>query len=268
MVAVPTAFLRRHVAWLSTQLNAVTSKLSEIETALSAPPTRSHEPNLQALNHALHTLSTRLHVLHRRANFESQTLSTIQSLYFASRYGSHTPYAPLSPLRNTIESRTFDLTALPARISAARETINTLIHQRNQTLHLEVAESSQRIAEATLSDAASMRVIAVLTMCFLPGTAVAGIFGMGMFQDLGWKWIWVYFVVTVPLTIGVLGVWWVWLRRMRKRGNVLDMISGRGDLEFRDAETGEPHAVEQRQARDHETVEMHVFDTTPEKGNA
>jgi hypothetical protein len=52
--------------------------------------------------------------------------------------------------------------------------------QRDQALslsigqaNLEIARSARQIAEATMRDSAAMRTIAVLTMLFLPGTAVA-----------------------------------------------------------------------------------------------
>lgn len=40
-------------------------------------------------------------------------------------------------------------------------------------LNLEIAQNSREIAEATLRDSSAMRTIAILTMVFLPGTAVA-----------------------------------------------------------------------------------------------
>ena len=39
--------------------------------------------------------------------------------------------------------------------------------------NLEIAASAREIAKATMSDSASMKTIAILTMVFLPGTAVA-----------------------------------------------------------------------------------------------
>lgn len=38
---------------------------------------------------------------------------------------------------------------------------------------LQIAESSHRIATMTMRDSAAMRTIAMLTMIFLPGTAIA-----------------------------------------------------------------------------------------------
>ena len=66
-----------------------------------------------------------------------------------------------------------------------------------------------------------MKTIAVLTIVFLPGTFVATIFSMDMFQwqpDDGGKasvsrLFWVYWIITVPLTALVLVGWLIWTKR-------------------------------------------------------
>lgn len=103
-----------------------------------------------------------------------------------------------------------------------------------------VAEESSRIAEATKRDSAAMKSIALLTMVFLPPTFVAvssftkshpylhsltpnkTFFSMTMFE---WSppeftqdemrplsnYLWVYWVVAVPLTGAVLLSWRLWM---------------------------------------------------------
>ncbi|KAH0008715.1 hypothetical protein KCU78_g11097, partial [Aureobasidium melanogenum] len=78
------------------------------------------------------------------------------------------------------------------------------------------------IARATRADSVAMKTIAIVTLTFLPATYVSAILGMNFFSynpdthgghityspDL-----WLYFVVSIPLTIAVLTIWWVWQRR-------------------------------------------------------
>ncbi|OAP58292.1 hypothetical protein AYL99_07382 [Fonsecaea erecta] len=73
------------------------------------------------------------------------------------------------------------------------------------------------IAEDTRRDSSSMKTMAVLTLLFLPATALASIFGMSMFdweardgKDIVSRHFWVYVVVAVPLTLGVLAAWILW----------------------------------------------------------
>jgi len=62
-----------------------------------------------------------------------------------------------------------------------------------------------------------MKTIAVLTLIFLPATALASIFGMSMFdwkaqdgKDIVSQHFWIYLVVALPLTLAVLAAWILW----------------------------------------------------------
>ncbi|KAK0945019.1 hypothetical protein LTS01_026072, partial [Friedmanniomyces endolithicus] len=87
-----------------------------------------------------------------------------------------------------------DLDLLPRRIKNQGKTISNFIIQRDNKLNIQLAESNRRIAEEsrrdnllnlemaaataqvaeeTRQDSAAMKTIAVLTLTFLPGTAVA-----------------------------------------------------------------------------------------------
>lgn len=53
-----------------------------------------------------------------------------------------------------------------------------------------------------------MKVIAALTMVFLPGTFLSSVFGMAALNNAHW---WLYVALTLPLTILVLLAWWLWV---------------------------------------------------------
>lgn len=82
------------------------------------------------------------------------------------------------------------------------------------------AEASFILAQETKRDADAMKTLAVVTMVFLPGTAVATIFAMPFFDwnhDKGSNLVnvsgnfWIYWVTTIPLTIATLSVWRLWI---------------------------------------------------------
>ncbi|KAF8861131.1 hypothetical protein BDZ45DRAFT_587512 [Acephala macrosclerotiorum] len=80
-----------------------------------------------------------------------------------------------------------------------------------------ISEQSKQIAEYTQLDSAAMKTIAALSMAFLPGTAVAAILSMGSFfqSEVGGSIVvspkfWVYWLVTIPVTLAVFGSWGVW----------------------------------------------------------
>lgn len=77
-------------------------------------------------------------------------------------------------------------------------------------------------------DTKAVRIISIVTLTFLPATFVSTLFSMSFFNYDGesgrWKmsgWIWVYFVIAVPLTALTIAAWiWgarIWRRLSRKR---------------------------------------------------
>lgn len=98
-------------------------------------------------------------------------------------------------------------------------------------LSTELAASSKNIAEASMRDASAMKSISVLTMVFLPATAVASIFSTPFFDwndgksRMDVRGFEVFWIVSVPLTVGVLVTWilvvnlnWsVWWMRLQAR---------------------------------------------------
>jgi hypothetical protein len=65
-------------------------------------------------------------------------------------------------------------------------------------------------------DTSAMKTVAMVTMVFLPGTFVASFFAMPMLNwhattlnEIATPRFWIYWIVTVPLTIAVFAVWWV-----------------------------------------------------------
>lgn len=92
-----------------------------------------------------------------------------------------------------------------------------------------------RLARASASDSNTMKAITILTMVFLPATFVCSLFSTGFFafgkdndSSSGHQHIhvagqfWIYFAVTIPLTVVVLGIcaaWLVWSgRRVDENG--------------------------------------------------
>ncbi|CAJ2512636.1 Uu.00g007550.m01.CDS01 [Anthostomella pinea] len=96
------------------------------------------------------------------------------------------------------------------------QTLLTLTTQRDQTIGIQIARDSRTLAEKATRDSTLMKAIAAVTMCFLPGTFVASLFAMDMFD---WRsplrstvseHFWVYWAVTVSLTMLVVLGWLAW----------------------------------------------------------
>lgn len=148
---------------------------------------------------------------------------------------------------------------LERSITAQVQTIYSLIAQKENRLNhsatrasCQIASDSRRIAILTRRDSTDMRIIAAVTLIFLPGTFVATVFSTGLF-DWGHgdptpagsddddksgggrmvsRYIWVYFMLTGALTAVVLLAWglfsWVQNRKMvQKFGFDLDSDESR-----------------------------------------
>ncbi|EQB51212.1 hypothetical protein CGLO_09278 [Colletotrichum gloeosporioides Cg-14] len=66
------------------------------------------------------------------------------------------------------------------------------------------------------TDSLIMKSITLLTMIFLPATFISALFSTTFFEfhEYGWNFstrFWIYWVVTVPLTLFVVAVWRVWI---------------------------------------------------------
>ncbi|KAF2799065.1 hypothetical protein K505DRAFT_356955 [Melanomma pulvis-pyrius CBS 109.77] len=161
---------------------------------------------------------------------------------------------------------------LERSINAQVQTIYSLIGQKDNRLNIlaansscQIASDSRRIAILTRRDSTDMRIIAAVTLIFLPGTFVATVFSTGMFDwgsgdptpspnaggsgtDAGHGrtvsgYIWVYFMLTGVLTLVVLIAWvlfsWVQNRKMMRQfgidpeqGSEVDDGGARRDTEM------------------------------------
>ncbi|OCL06824.1 hypothetical protein AOQ84DRAFT_410114 [Glonium stellatum] len=121
------------------------------------------------------------------------------------------------------------------RMDMQLKVLYNLMQQRDSRISQNIVEQSTKIAVASKRDSSAMKAIAVLTMLFLPGTAVASIFSMGSFFSAAdnsrvavSSQFWLYWAVVLPLTGVVLTVWLSWLRveKIRARREEDEQVEG------------------------------------------
>ena len=82
-----------------------------------------------------------------------------------------------------------------------------------------VAQDSRTMGLASKHDSTAMKAFAALTVVFLPGTFVASLFSMSMFdwqaetESVIASRFWIYWVVTIPLTLATICAWYLWINR-------------------------------------------------------
>ncbi|EFQ98605.1 hypothetical protein MGYG_01629 [Nannizzia gypsea CBS 118893] len=82
------------------------------------------------------------------------------------------------------------------------------------------SEYTAAIAIDTKRDSIAMRTISILGIIYLPGSFVATLFSMDMFQwgdqsspPKASPFLWVYWAVALPLTLATVLIWFFWVRR-------------------------------------------------------
>jgi hypothetical protein len=84
-----------------------------------------------------------------------------------------------------------------------------------------MAGEQRKLAHASKRDSTAMKTISLLGAVFLPGAYLASVFSMSFFNfQEGERTLsdqfWIYWIVTVPITVIVVAGWWIWERRRER----------------------------------------------------
>ncbi|KAK8103021.1 hypothetical protein PG984_016167 [Apiospora sp. TS-2023a] len=151
------------------------------------------------------------HSLRSREELLGLRVTTADSTQSSHPFSRSSVGEALTYLDQSLASQRRWLASYKARKDIAMNLVFNLVTQQD-------SETSTDIARDTKDDSASMRIIAVLTMVFLPATAVSGFFGMAFFSvtDGGTfvssHLVWLYIVIAVSLTLVTFILWVFWSR--------------------------------------------------------
>ena len=114
---------------------------------------------------------------------------------------------------------------LLSRIDIQLRVLYNLMQQHTFEVSKSDADAMKTIADAARRDSLEMKGIAILTMTFLPMTAFASIFSMNAFFAMGSDnstiivsdKFWIFWVVTVPVTVAILAGWGFWKEKIFTR---------------------------------------------------
>ncbi|KAF5004108.1 hypothetical protein FDECE_9381 [Fusarium decemcellulare] len=124
----------------------------------------------------------------------------------------------LSNIEHTYQGDT-----MKERMQAQQTVLFNLITQSDSLINVGLAKDSKEIAVASKQDSAAMKIIAILTTFFLPGTFMATFFAMPLLNwsqpsitEVATRHLWVYWAVTGPLTLTIMAsviAWAFWHNR-------------------------------------------------------
>lgn len=120
-------------------------------------------------------------------------------------------------LRQRLKSLSKYITYLERKAERQITATMHLVNKTNASTNLAVAHDTRIIAIASKYDSSSMRMLTILTTIFLPGAFEASLFSMNMFNwfasdgdSVISERFWVYWTVTIPLTLITVGLWLGW----------------------------------------------------------
>jgi hypothetical protein len=123
----------------------------------------------------------------------------------------------VASLRRRVNSVSACLSYLEQRVERQVTAIFHLINQADASTNFRVAHDMKILAIACRSDSMSMKILAAVTTTFLPGAFVATLFSMDMFDWFAGHGtpvvsgrFWIYWSVTIPLTLLTVGIWLGW----------------------------------------------------------
>ncbi|EED16088.1 conserved hypothetical protein [Talaromyces stipitatus ATCC 10500] len=120
-----------------------------------------------------------------------------------------------------------NLQYLISRLGSISSLLSNTISLKNENTSNQVSNSMLKYNRFTVDDSATVRVITLVTLIYLPPTSVSGFFSMGALfsvqndgisqkaNTLITPYIWLYFVVVIPLTAVTVAYWWWKSRRQR-----------------------------------------------------
>jgi hypothetical protein len=220
-----------------------------IELNRSSPTTLSRSASARAhlhdvTRHAIHVSESVDSIVNLLENIMQQHTAFLDSCPWDIR--------PSKPTQRHTHSRLhFQTTmaqSLRGRSASNKERLLNEIQLSFHTIAQHDALLSVEIGRAAQEDSSSMKTIAYLTAAFLPATFISSLFSMSFFDFDAEQQafsvssqLWIYWAVSIPVTLltcGVMYVWRRWLPQWRKRLRFAD----NGELAIA-AATHHPHAV-------------------------
>ncbi|KAK0673081.1 hypothetical protein QBC41DRAFT_266732 [Cercophora samala] len=202
-LVLPVVLLRCQVQQIMKEVTSMKQKLVEQDQDV----TDREVDELKNIRNELFALRKKNLFLRRRCEFAMElSQSLVQSFgILERRVSSEDEVVKYSP---TLVTRVANQQAILKNVLDDLDTTASM--GEDKITHTLTYQFSQR-------DSTSLKIIAVVTLIFLPGTFVATLFSMELFN---WQvgsdeenpkvvshWIWLYFAVTIALTVVVVLVW-------------------------------------------------------------
>ncbi|KAH0846598.1 hypothetical protein FOPE_11564 [Fonsecaea pedrosoi] len=215
-MVLPVTLLRWQVDDIINELNKTKKSLMNHDRGFGSKPV----PELKSIKKVLFELRQKNFFLRHRRDFAREFAETLLETFRAieRRHSSPDETAVYSP---SMIARVASQQAMLKSVERDLETTASRIESQ-----LDFADGQMREAFAR-RDSTSMKVIAIVTVIFLPATFIATIFSMGIFDwhagqpdndtTIVSSWLWLYFVLSIVLTAIIVVVWKLASKRIERK---------------------------------------------------
>ncbi|OCL02180.1 hypothetical protein AOQ84DRAFT_443530 [Glonium stellatum] len=179
-------------------------------------------PRLQHLQDKVLQVSARL----KATKATLSTLKEVNGSSFASSSDKHGMESFGSEIKIYETQVTGHLTSLELMQKRSQETLTMLgvaLNLRIQATALGINNNMLNLAQDTVDDSATVRVITIVTLVYLPASFAASLLGTNLFVfqtmegssfQVSGKF-WVFFVIAIPLTVLTVGGWFIYTCKRR-----------------------------------------------------
>ncbi|THZ96816.1 hypothetical protein D6C82_06841 [Aureobasidium pullulans] len=129
----------------------------------------------------------------------------------------------LNAIRMRVEGYLATSIALETRINGIFKLVSNAMILRTQTTTADINHHALDLTKESVQDNSVLKLATLATLFYLPGSFVAGIFGMNYF-DFGdgakieiASNFWIYLAVTIPLTVLTGMAWWLAVRHQKHK---------------------------------------------------
>ncbi|WYZ46033.1 hypothetical protein EsH8_IX_000258 [Colletotrichum jinshuiense] len=171
---------------------------------------------LQVASHVLESNIRTIRAVYKESEIRSSLWQHAQQLVEKERFANC-----VDTVTQDLEFQLSQVQSLMTRLNAVAAIVRDLVSLRN-------THTMEKMTARTVLEAHTMRVIALLTLCFLPPTFIAGFLDMGYINITSAKGLikvdvepglWLYLSISLPLVFFIMSAYLLWDRRNMRRAN-------------------------------------------------
>ncbi|PYI01669.1 hypothetical protein BO78DRAFT_464511 [Aspergillus sclerotiicarbonarius CBS 121057] len=155
-------------------------------------------------------------------------MAEINSLLYSKGFSAENDYdrvaGDLASYKVNLEGHLRSVGVLERKAQGISDLLAVALSQRNQAVIIDINQSMLKLTDEGFDDNATVKVVTLVTLIYLPASFVSSILGMNLFDFANGEKLsisrqfWIFIVLAVPLTLLTLAMWYfVTQQQLRNR---------------------------------------------------